>query len=121
MTQRTILITGCSSGNRLAAAHSLRARGWRVFASCRNPDDCSRLVAEGFESPRIELRDTESIRSGLQEVLAATGGKLDALFNNGARGHARRHVEDLPTEGLRDLFESNVIGWHDAHPRKFCR
>ncbi|NKW92228.1 SDR family NAD(P)-dependent oxidoreductase [Rhodobacteraceae bacterium R_SAG9] len=112
MTQRTILITGCSSGIGLAAAHSLRARGWRVFASCRNPDDCSRLVAEGFESPRIELRDTESIRSGLQEVLTATGGKLDALFNNGARGMPGA-IEDLPADGLRDLMESNVIGWHD--------
>lgn len=112
MSQRSILITGCSSGIGLAAARSLRARSWRVFASCRNPDDCKRLIAEGFESPRIELRDAESIREGLHEVLQATGGTLDALFNNGARGMPGA-VEDLPANGLRDLMESNVIGWHD--------
>jgi NAD(P)-dependent dehydrogenase (short-subunit alcohol dehydrogenase family) len=112
MSQRSILITGCSSGIGLAAAHSLRARGWRVFASCRHPDDCKRLISEGFESPRIELRDAESIREGLHGVLQATGGTLDALFNNGARGLPGA-VEDLPANGLRDLMESNVIGWHD--------
>ncbi|MFY0662916.1 MAG: SDR family NAD(P)-dependent oxidoreductase [Shimia sp.] len=112
MTQRSILITGCSSGIGLAAAHSLRARGWRVFASCRNPKDCARLISEGFESPHIELRDSASIRSGLHEALKATGGTLDALFNNGARGMPGA-IEDLPADGLRDLMESNIIGWHD--------
>ncbi|WP_299428214.1 SDR family NAD(P)-dependent oxidoreductase [uncultured Shimia sp.] len=112
MTQKSILITGCSSGIGLAAAHGLRARGWRVFASCRNPKDCARLQNAGFDSPQIELRDSASIRSGLHEVLAATNGTLDALFNNGARGMPGA-IEDLPADGLRDLMESNVIGWHD--------
>ena len=46
MTERTILITGCSSGIGLDAARGLRARGWRVFASCRGGADCARLRAE---------------------------------------------------------------------------
>ncbi len=83
-----------------------------MFASCRSPDDCARLIEDGFDSPQIELRDSDSIRSGLQEVLKATGGTLDALFNNGARGMPGA-VEDLPTDALRDLMESNVVGWHD--------
>ncbi len=112
MTQKSILITGCSSGIGLAAAHYLKARGWRVFASCRKSEDCARLSAEGFESPRIELRDPESIKAGLEDVLKATGGTLDALFNNGARGLPGA-IEDLPADGLRDLMESNLIGWHD--------
>lgn len=82
--KRTILVTGCSSGIGYHCAHALRARGWRVFASCRAETDCQRLRAEGFDSPRIDYADTASIESGLAEVLAATGGRLDALFNNGA-------------------------------------
>ena len=35
-----------------------------------------------FESPRIDYTDTESITSGLVEVLEATGGTLDALFKD---------------------------------------
>jgi NAD(P)-dependent dehydrogenase (short-subunit alcohol dehydrogenase family) len=110
--QKTILITGCSSGIGLDAAHGMRARGWRVFASCRQPRDCDRLRAQGFESPRIDYTDADSITSGVAEVLEATGGTLDALFNNGAHGLPGA-VEDLPTEGLRAIFESNFFGWHE--------
>ncbi|WP_299892181.1 SDR family NAD(P)-dependent oxidoreductase [uncultured Ruegeria sp.] len=110
--QKSILITGCSSGIGLDAAHGMRARGWRVFASCRQQRDCDRLRAQGFESPRIDYTDADSISSGFSEVLAATGGSLDALFNNGAHGLPGA-VEDVPTEGLRYIFESNVFGWHE--------
>ncbi|MCG7522062.1 SDR family NAD(P)-dependent oxidoreductase [Ruegeria sp. Ofav3-42] len=110
--QKTILITGCSSGIGLDAAHGMRARGWRVFASCRQQRDCDRLRAQGFESPRIDYTDAESITKGLAEVLEATGGTLDALFNNGAHGLPGA-VEDLPTEGLRLIFEANFFGWHE--------
>lgn len=110
--QKTILITGCSSGIGLDAAHGMRARGWRVFASCRQQRDCDRLRAQGFESARIDYTDAASIASGLTEVLEATGGTLDALFNNGAHGLPGA-VEDLPTEGLRAIFEANFFGWHE--------
>ncbi len=110
--QKTILITGCSSGIGLDAAHGMRARGWRVFASCRQQRDCDRLRAQGFDSPRIDYTDSESITSGLAEVLDATGGTLDAVFNNGAHGLPGA-VEDLPTDALRTIFEANFFGWHE--------
>ena len=114
--QKTILITGCSSGIGLNAAHGLRARGWTVFAACRQQKDCDRLRAQGFESPRIDYTDPESIENGLAQVLEATGGRLDALFNNG--GHQLSGaVEDLPRDGLRAIFEANFFGWHDLTRR----
>ncbi len=116
MNGRTILITGCSSGIGLDAARGLKARGWRVFASCRKAEDCARLRAEGFESPRIDYTEPASIETGLAEVLEATGGRLDALFNNGAHGLPGA-VEDLPTEALRQIFETNFFGWHDLTRR----
>lgn len=109
---KTILITGCSSGIGYDAAKSLRSRGWRVFASCRQKADCERLRSEGFDAPRIDYCDSNSIHTGLQQVLEATGGTLDALFNNGAH-QLNGFVEDLPTEGLRALFEADFFGWHD--------
>ncbi len=110
--QKSILITGCSSGIGYDAAHGLKARGWRVFAACRRPEDCARLIAEGFESPLLDYTDPATLESGLAEVLAATGGTLDALFNNGAHGLPGA-VEDLPVDGLRAIFEANFFGWHD--------
>ena len=112
MSHKSILITGCSSGIGYDAAHGLRARGWRVFASCRKAEDCTRLSAEGFESPLIDYQDEATITSGLAEVLDATGGQLDALFNNGAFA-CPGLLEDLPSDGLRDIFQANFFGWHE--------
>ncbi len=111
MTQKSILITGCSSGIGLDAARGLRAAGWRVFASCRKAEDCDRLRSEGFESPRIDYTDADSIVNGLAETLEATGGTLDALYNNGAYALPGA-VEDLPVDALRAIFETNVFGGH---------
>ncbi|WP_238987381.1 SDR family oxidoreductase [Roseovarius dicentrarchi] len=113
---RAILITGCSSGIGYDAAHGLAARGWRIFASCRQAADCERLRSEGFESPLIDYADAATIKTGLAEVLKATGGRLDALFNNGAYA-CPGLVEDLPTGALREIFETNLFGWHDLTRR----
>lgn len=110
--QKTILITGCSSGIGYACAQAMREAGWRVFASCRKAEDCARLQAKGFDSPLIDYELPETITSGLQEVLAATGGTLDALFNNGAYAIPGA-VEDLPPQALATIFQANVVGWHD--------
>ncbi|MEM6373222.1 MAG: SDR family NAD(P)-dependent oxidoreductase [Pseudomonadota bacterium] len=111
MAKKSILITGCSSGIGYACALGMRDAGWRVFASCRKQADCDRLRDAGFDSPRIDYQDTSTIESGVAEVLAATGGTLDALFNNGAYGTPGA-VEDLPTDALRAIFEANFFGWH---------
>lgn len=113
---KTILITGCSSGIGYDAAHGMRAAGWRVFASCRKAADCDRLRAEGFDAPLIDYADPATIEVGLVEVLDATGGTLDALFNNGGFASPGA-VEDLPRDALRANFETNVFGVHDLTTR----
>ncbi|WP_299612752.1 SDR family NAD(P)-dependent oxidoreductase [uncultured Tateyamaria sp.] len=112
MSQKSVLITGCSSGIGYASAVGLRDAGWRVFASCRQEHDCARLRSEGFESPLIDYADTATVTSGLAEVLDATDGTLHAVFNNGAFGTPGA-VEDLPTDALRAIFEANFFGWHE--------
>ncbi|KAB2541671.1 hypothetical protein AL035_10860 [Salipiger aestuarii] len=111
MAGRSILMTGCSSGIGLDAAKGLQARGWRVFASCRKDADCETLRGMSFDSPRLDYADDASIHAALAEVLAATGGTLDALYNNGAFA-CPGAVEDLPTQALREVFEANLFGWH---------
>lgn len=109
---KTLLITGSSSGLGYDAAHGLRARGWRVFASCRKPEDCERLRDEGFDAPLLDYADPDSLRSGLDEVLEATGGTLDALYNNGAYA-CPGLVEDLPRGALEAIYQTNLFGVHD--------
>ena len=113
---KSILITGCSSGIGLDAARGLKARGWRVFATCRQEADCERLRGEGLESFRLDYADEASIAAAVDEVKTRTGGTLDALFNNGAFA-CPGAVEDLPRGALREIFEVNLFGYHDLARR----
>ena len=112
MDQKTILITGCSSGIGYDAAFGLRDRGWRVFATCRKQKDVEALIAQGFESFPLDYADDASIETALSNVMCATNGRLDALFNNGAFA-CPGAVEDLPRDALRSVFETNFFGYHD--------
>jgi NAD(P)-dependent dehydrogenase (short-subunit alcohol dehydrogenase family) len=112
MRQKSILITGCSSGIGYDAAHGMARRGWRVFATCRKDADCVRLRNEGLESFVLDYEDEDSVRSGLAEALERTGGTLDALFNNGAFA-VPAAVEDVPRNAMRAIYEANLFGWHD--------
>jgi NAD(P)-dependent dehydrogenase (short-subunit alcohol dehydrogenase family) len=116
MPDRSVLITGCSSGIGLDAARGLKARGWRVFATCRQEADCERLRGEGLESFRLDYADEASIEAAVAEALGRTGGTLDALFNNGAFA-CPGAVEDLPRGALREIFEVNLFGYHDLTRR----
>ena len=109
MSGKIILITGCSSGIGECVAHGLKMRGWRVFATTRQPADVARLQAEGLESLPLDLRDSTSIQAAVAAVLEQTGGRLDALVNNGAYGQPGA-VEDLTRAALREQFETNLFG-----------
>lgn len=116
MGQQSILITGCSSGIGRCAALTLRDRGWQVLATVRRQADVEPLAAEGVAVQRLDLAEPDSIEAGVAWALRQTGGRLDALFNNGAYGQPGA-VEDLPVAALRAQFEVNLFGWHDLTRR----
>jgi len=107
---RSVLITGCSSGIGECVARGLHERGYRVFASVRNPDDRAAWQQAGIECLVLDYADSASIRSAVEQVLEQTGGRLYALFNNGAYGQPGA-CEDLSRAALRQQFETNVFGW----------
>ncbi|TVQ88895.1 MAG: SDR family oxidoreductase [Chromatiaceae bacterium] len=110
--RHSILITGCSSGIGHACAHGLQRRGWQVVAAARQGADVTRLEREGLTAVRLDLDEPDSIAAALAATLEHTGGRLDALFNNGAYGQPGA-VEDLSRAALRAQFETNLFGWHD--------
>ena len=111
-SSKTILITGCSSGIGYVTANILRAKDHRVIASARNIVDVERLRKEGFTTLQLDLAQSASIKSAVQEMAELTGGKIDALFNNGAFGQPGA-VEDLSREVLTAQFETNFFGTHE--------
>ena len=116
LDNRAVLITGCSSGIGLEAAKTLHSRGYQVFASARQPKDAQQLAALGITALQLDLDSSTSIENALEEVLQSTGGKLYGLFNNGGFGQGGA-VEDLPTQALREQFETLVFGWHELTRR----
>ena len=108
--QKSILITGCSSGIGLCVARGLKQRGWRVFASVRKAADMDQLRSLDIECVQLDLNDSMSIKNAVTNVLFETQGKLDALFNNGGFGLPGA-IEDLSRDALRAQFETNVFGW----------
>jgi NAD(P)-dependent dehydrogenase (short-subunit alcohol dehydrogenase family) len=115
--QRSILITGCSTGIGLAAARTLKSRGWRVIATARKPQDLDRLSrTEGLEAIACEMTDPASIAACASAALERTDGKLTALYNNAAYGLIGA-MEDITPDQLRECFEVNVIAVHDLTRR----
>ncbi|WP_181704616.1 SDR family NAD(P)-dependent oxidoreductase [Chthonobacter rhizosphaerae] len=111
--KRVILITGASSGIGYASARDMAARGWRVYATVRTDADAERVGAlSGVTALTLDYTKPDTIAATADRVLDETGGRIDALFNNGAYGQPGA-VEDLTPDVLRAQFEANVFGWHD--------
>ncbi len=113
---RTIIVTGASSGVGAYCARALKAEGWRVFATARKTKDIEALEADGIEAFQLDYCEPQSIEALVAAVLERTGGRLDALYNNGAYAQAGA-VEDIPVDTLRKQFEANFFGWHDLTRR----
>lgn len=93
-------------------AKGLKARGYRVFATARKPEDLAMLEQEGLEALQLDYADTISVQACAAEVARRTGGKLHGLFNNGAYGQPGA-VEDLTRPVLEQQFAANFFGWHE--------
>jgi len=114
--KKTILITGCSSGIGYETALHLHKHGYEVFATARKEEDVKRLRDQGLNALQLDVTDTDSIDKALHSVLEQTGGTLYAIFNNAGYGQPGA-LEDIPSEALREQFETNVIGLHELTRR----
>lgn len=112
MNDRTIVVTGASSGIGRAIALWFAQRGWRVFAGVRKTADAEALAAlhANIVPIFLDVTDAEHIARAVENVAARLDGRgLDALVNN-AGVAVPAPVEVIPLEELRRQFEINVIG-----------
>lgn len=114
---KTVLITGCSSGIGECLAKGIHRRpGYRVLATARRDKDVESLRAAGLTALPLDLADSRSVSAAADEAQALGGGHVDILVNNGAYGQPGA-VEDLSREALRAQFEVNVLGTHELTTR----
>jgi len=106
--QKTIFITGSSSGLGRAAAKLFALRGWKVIATMRNPDIEKELtIIPGVTLMALDTTDPQQIQSVAEQVVASDG--VDVVFNNAGYGLAG------PLEGLKDeqilrMVNTNMLG-----------
>jgi NAD(P)-dependent dehydrogenase (short-subunit alcohol dehydrogenase family) len=112
MTNRSVLITGCSSGiGYLSALHFAR-NGWNVFAcvrdtSCEGVGTLKKLARK--EKLRLQVLKMDVTKASEIEVVFSTISTLDVLINNAGYGNIGP-VEDFTIEEIQDLYDVNVFG-----------
>ena len=79
--QKTILITGCSSGIGAALASDFHKRGHRVYATARRKESLAALEEQGIHGLVLDVNDDASIAAALA-IVAKDAGQLDLLVNN---------------------------------------
>ncbi|VGO15206.1 putative oxidoreductase [Pontiella desulfatans] len=109
VADKSVLITGCSSGIGRAAAEMLRSKGWKVFPTARKSADLESLRQAGFEVVELDVSSSASIADAVDKVMDANGGRLGAVVNNAGFGMPGA-IQDLTRDAMRQQFEVNVFG-----------
>jgi NAD(P)-dependent dehydrogenase (short-subunit alcohol dehydrogenase family) len=107
--QKTVLVTGASSGIGLKITQVLSENGYLVYAGARKDADLQRLNAmNNVESVRLDVTDQEQIDAAVKKI-ADKGRGLDALVNNAGIAVIGPLIE-VPVEELDWQLNVNVLG-----------
>ena len=105
------LITGCSTGFGKELAKLVLARGWRLVATARKPEQLEEIVSGNEQNAlaaQLDVTDPAQIARVVAEA-EQKFGQIDVLVNNAGYGYlaAVEEGEDAP---VRALFETNFFG-----------
>jgi NAD(P)-dependent dehydrogenase (short-subunit alcohol dehydrogenase family) len=115
----TVLITGANRGIGLEFAKRYAARGWRVIATCRDPDAAAALKELTGRSPNVTIERLDVVDHRGIDALAAkySGQPIDVLLNNAGIGGGG----DNQTFGkLRYDVYAGVLKVNAEGPIKMC-
>lgn len=111
--RQSIFITGAASGMGRETARLFAAKGWFVGGYDVNAAGLSALEAElGADNcivRQLDVTDLDDYRAALAEFAAATGGKLDLLYNNAGIGRGGPFAEQ-PFEDVIAVVQVNLMG-----------
>lgn len=120
---QAIFITGGGSGIGRAVAQLFAARGWRIGLADINEAGMAQTAALLGDAPVtthwLDVRDRGDWDAVLAEFAAASGGRIDVLFNNAGIGVGGDFAGTDPDE-LQRCVDVNLMGvvWgaHAGHP-----
>jgi NAD(P)-dependent dehydrogenase (short-subunit alcohol dehydrogenase family) len=110
----TTLITGANRGLGLEFARQYAARGWQVYATCRDPDSASELrrLADAsnhtVQIMALDVTDLASIKAAATEL---KGQPIDLLLNNaGVGGPRSQKIGNIDYEAWANVLDVNTLG-----------
>lgn len=102
---KVVLITGGSSGIGKSIGEFLHQKGFVVYGTSRNPE---KVLNSVFPLVALDVRNSDSIKTAVAKIIA-TSGRLDIVINNAGVG-ITGPLEEIPTEEIRNNFETNFFG-----------
>ncbi len=106
---KTILITGSSSGIGKATTLLFAEQGWNVIATMRSPEKETELInVDNILVSKLDVLDSESIKKAISTGIQHFG-KIDVLVNNAGYG-AYGPLEVFDKDHIIRQFHTNVIG-----------
>jgi short-subunit dehydrogenase len=106
--QKTVLVTGASSGIGKSIAKQLLKENYQVFVAARRLDQMQDLVQMGATAIKMDITSETDIKSAMEQIKSSAEG-VDILINNA--GYAiYGAVEDTSIEDARRQFEVNIFG-----------
>lgn len=106
---KTVLITGASTGIGRETALYFAQKGWNVAATMRNPDKETELQKNSnIQLFQLDVTSNESIKNTVKHVIQQFG-KIDVLVNN-AGFSVTGIFEGISNEDLKRQFDTNVFG-----------
>lgn len=107
MAEKTIFISGATSGIGLVTANKLHDMGWKVYAGGMQGDDFLQLT-HGITQLPFDISDPEGVE-GAVKLLTIEIDHLDALINN-AGIQIPGPIEALSMDDIRRQFDVNFFG-----------
>lgn len=106
---KTVLITGSSSGIGRETALRFQHEGWNVIATMRTPANEQDLVKlPNVICPELDVVQEATIRGAIAEGLAQFG-KIDVVINNAGYGLIGP-FETFSADQINRQFQTNVLG-----------
>ncbi|MDQ6530146.1 SDR family oxidoreductase [Flavobacterium sp. LHD-85] len=102
---KVVLITGGSSGIGKSIGEFLHQKGFVVYGTSRNPE---KVLNSVFPLVALDVRNADSIKTAVDKIIS-TSGRLDIVINNAGVG-ITGPLEEIPTEEIRNNFETNFFG-----------
>lgn len=112
LTDKTIFITGATSGFGLACAELLIKNNARVIATGRRGDRLSQLkktLGEKLHTVTLDIRDREAVKTAI-ENLPEEFSKVDILVNNAGLALGLANFDQQSEDDLKQMVETNIMG-----------